>query len=85
MPVRHAFLPLNFRSQTMRDSETYAGHAARCHQEADEAVLTLVRERALRAEAAWTVLAERSLKTEASRDRREAREADALTIDAPAI
>lgn len=57
----------------MRDSETFTAHAARCHQEAEDAVLENVRERALRSEAAWTLMAQRSLKTEASRDRREAR------------
>lgn len=38
----------------MRDSQTFAAHAERCHQEAEDSPLTLVRERALRAEAAWT-------------------------------
>lgn len=52
----------------MRDSDTYSAHAARCHQEAAAATLDNVRDRALRAEAAWTAMAERSLKTEASRD-----------------
>ena len=35
----------------MRDSQTFAAHAERCHQEAEDSPLTLVRERALRAEA----------------------------------
>lgn len=60
----------------MRDSDTYAAHAARCHQEAAEATLDNVRERALRSEAAWMLMAQRSLKTEASRDAREARRLD---------
>lgn len=57
----------------MRDSDTFTAHAARCHQEAADATLDNVRDRALRAEAAWTAMADRSRKTEASRDAREAR------------
>ena len=57
----------------MRDSETFSTHASRCRKEAADATLDNVRDRALRAEAAWTVMAERSLKTEASRDARDAR------------
>ena len=57
----------------MRDSDTFSTHAARCRQEAADAVLDNVRERALRSEAAWSAMAARSLKTEASRDAREAR------------
>ena len=57
----------------MRDSDTFAAHAARCHQEAEDATLDNVRDRALRAEAAWAIMAARSLKTEAARDAREAR------------
>jgi hypothetical protein len=52
----------------MRDSDTFTAHAARCRQEADDAILDNVRERALRSEAAWTAMAARSLKSEASRD-----------------
>lgn len=61
----------------MRDSETYAAHAARCHIEAEEAVLDNVRERALRSEAAWATMARRSALTEAARDARERRDAAA--------
>lgn len=57
----------------MRDSDTYAAHATRCREEADAAKLDNVRDRALRAEAAWAAMASRSLKTEASRDARAAR------------
>ena len=57
----------------MRDSDTYAAHATRCHQEATDATLDNVRDRALRAEAAWTAMASRSLKTEASRDAKAAK------------
>ena len=66
----------------MRDSDAYAAHAARCRQEAADAVLDNVRDRALRAGAAWTEMADRSRKTEASRDAREAR---TLTEAAPAL
>ena len=54
----------------MRDSDTFSTHAARCRQEAADATLDNVRDRALRAEAAWSAMAARSLKTEASRDAR---------------
>jgi hypothetical protein len=52
----------------MRDSDNYAAHATRCRQEADAAILDNVRERSLRAEAAWAAMADRSRKTEQSRD-----------------
>lgn len=58
----------------MRDSETFTSHAARCHQEAEDATLANVRDRALRSEAAWIAMAQRSLKSETSRDARQARE-----------
>ncbi len=64
----------------MRDSQTFAAHAERCHREAEDSPLALVRERARRAEAAWMILAERSLKTEAIRDARQQREAAALLV-----
>ena len=57
----------------MRDSDTFTAHAARCHQEAADAALDNVRDRALRAEKAWAAMAARSRLTEASRDKREAR------------
>jgi hypothetical protein len=66
----------------MRDSDNYDAHAARCRQEADAAVLDNVRERSLRAEAAWLAMADRSRKTEASR---EARQARTLADAAPAL
>ena len=65
-----------------RDSDTFAAHAARCHQEATDATLDNVRNRALRAEKAWLEMADRSRKTEASRDAREAR---TLAEAAPAV
>lgn len=64
----------------MRDSDNYASHAARCQQEAADAVLDNVRDRALRAEAAWAAMAARSLKTEAARDAREARVEPAMPM-----
>lgn len=66
----------------MRDSDTFTAHAARCREEAADARLDNVRERALRAEAAWAAMAVRSLKTEASRDARVTR---AIADVAPAI
>lgn len=66
----------------MRDSDTFSTHAARCQQEAADATLDNVRDRALRSEAAWSAMAARSLKTEASRDAREARAVEDI---APAI
>ena len=65
----------------MRDSETFSTHATRCRKEAADATLDNVRDRALRAEAAWTVMAERSLKTEASRDAREARVVEPIAAE----
>jgi hypothetical protein len=65
----------------MRDSETYATHAARCQQEAADATLDNVRDRALRSEAAWAAMAARSQKTEASRDAREARAVEDIAPD----
>jgi hypothetical protein len=66
----------------MPDSDTFAAHAARCQQEAADATLDNVRERALRSEAAWSAMAARSLKSETSRDAREARRLDDI---APAV
>lgn len=66
----------------MRDSETFTANALRARKDADAATLHHVRERSLRAEAAWTSMAARSRKTEASRDAREAR---ALADAAPEI
>lgn len=57
----------------MRESDTFHTHAARCRQEAADATLANVRDRALRAEAAWLAMAERSFRSETARDSREAR------------
>lgn len=51
----------------MRDSDLYASHAARCQSEADAALLDNVRDRCLRAGAAWSAMADRAAKTEAAR------------------
>ena len=64
----------------MRDSDAYTAHAARCHQEAADATLDNVRDRARRAEAAWEAMADRSRKTEASRDAREAQVARSAAV-----
>ncbi|MDQ1231311.1 MULTISPECIES: hypothetical protein [unclassified Sphingomonas] len=54
----------------MRDSEMYLQRAADCRHQADESDLANVRDRCLRAEAAWSAMAQRSLRTEAARDAR---------------
>lgn len=51
----------------MRDSDLYTTHANRCQAEAEAALLDNVRDRCLRAEAAWSAMADRSRKTEAAR------------------
>jgi hypothetical protein len=66
----------------MRESETFTANGLRAREDADAATLQNVRERSLRAEAAWIVMATRSRKTEASRDAREAR---ALADAAPEV
>lgn len=66
----------------MRDSEKFTANAVRAREDANAATLHNVRERSLRAEAAWTVIAIRSRKTEAARD---AREAGALAEAAPEV
>lgn len=67
----------------MADSEQFTAHATRCQAEAEVATLDNVRDRALRAAAAWTAMANTSRKTEAARAAREAatvaRAADAVT------
>ena len=52
----------------MRDSEVFQQRASECRNQAAAADLANVRERCLRAEAAWSVMAQRSLRTEAARD-----------------
>jgi hypothetical protein len=56
----------------MRESELFSQRAAECRDQAGAADLANVRERCLRAEAAWTAMAQRSARSEAARDVREA-------------
>ena len=56
----------------MRDSLIFHQRAAECREQADAAELANVRDRCLRAEAAWMAMAQRSLRTETARDAREA-------------
>ena len=52
-------------------SLAYRDRAAQAHQEAEVATLDNVRDRALRAEAAWTQMAERAERVDAARAERE--------------
>lgn len=56
-------------------AETYAARAAEARADADSAVLDNVRDRCLRAEAAWLDMAERADRTEQSRARQAAAKA----------
>ncbi|WP_419808629.1 hypothetical protein [Sphingomonas sp.] len=56
----------------MRDSLIFHQRATECREQADAAELDNVRDRCLRAEAAWSAMAQRSLRTENARDAREA-------------
>jgi hypothetical protein len=56
----------------MRESELFVARALECRGQADAATLDNVRDRCLRAEAAWTAMAQRSQRTETARDAREA-------------
>lgn len=62
----------------MRESQLYAQRAAECRDQAEAATLDNVRDRCLRAEAAWTAMAQRSRRTESARDTRDAASASAL-------
>lgn len=53
-------------------SLAYRDRAAQAHQEAEAATLDNVRDRALRAEAAWIQMAERAERVDAARAEREA-------------
>lgn len=53
-------------------SLAYRDRAAQAHTEAEAATLDNVRDRALRAEAAWTQMAERAERVDAARAEREA-------------
>lgn len=48
----------------MKDRDRYMDLAAQARADADQATLANVRERCLRAEAAWTVMAQRAERTE---------------------
>lgn len=62
----------------MRDRDLYLQRAAEARADAESAELANVRERCLRAEAAWTVMAERAERTERLREAHEAAKAAAL-------
>ena len=62
----------------MRESLLYSTRAAEAREQAEAATLDNVRDRCLRAEAAWTAMANRSIRTEAARDAREAATASAV-------
>ena len=55
----------------MRDQENFRRLAAEARADADRATLANVRERCLRAEAAWTIMAERAERTERLRQAHE--------------
>ncbi len=72
----------------MSEVQFYRSRAAQCRAEADAATLDNVRERCLRAEAAWVAMAERGERTEqmrADRDAAKAAEAGALQAEAGGI
>lgn len=66
----------------MRESLLYTTRATEAREQADAATLDNVRDRCLRAEAAWTAMAQRSQRTEAARDAREAATASAANAAA---
>jgi hypothetical protein len=55
-------------TRQMKDREIYLLRAEQARQEADEATLDNVRERCLRAEAAWAGMAARAERTEKMRE-----------------
>ena len=55
----------------MKDRDLYLQRAADCRADADQAELDNVRDRCLRAEAAWLVMAERAERTERLRNAHE--------------
>jgi hypothetical protein len=62
----------------MKDYDLYQQRAAEARADADAAVLANVRERCLRAEAAWKAMADRAARTETMRASLEAHKAAAL-------
>lgn len=63
----------------MKDCDIYSQRAAEARAQADEAQLANVKERCLRAEAAWTEMAQRAMRTERMRASLEAAKAAAQT------
>ena len=61
----------------MKDYDLYIQRAEEARSDADEAVLANVRERCLRAEAAWKAMADRAARTESMRATLEAHKAAA--------
>jgi hypothetical protein len=61
------------------ESETFRARALQARQDADAAQLDNVRDRCLRAEAAWEAMAVRSERTVKLRERREAEKAEVST------
>ncbi|MFT3966342.1 MAG: hypothetical protein QM690_10715 [Sphingobium sp.] len=59
-------------------SDTYLARATQCAREAREATLENVRERSLRAEAAWRAMADRAISTDQARLRHQVEKARAL-------
>jgi hypothetical protein len=59
----------------MSEVQFYRARAAQCRAEADAATLDNVRERCLRAEAAWVAMAERGERSDQMRADREAAKA----------
>ena len=65
------------------ESELCRARAAQCRADADAATLDNVRDRCLRAEAAWAAMAERSERTDHLRASREAAKAVLAEAEAP--
>lgn len=63
----------------MRATDGYRENAARCRADADAAVLDNVRDRNLRAEAAWLAMAERQERVDNARMERESAVTSART------
>ena len=68
----------------MRDYDLYIQRAAEARADADAAILDNVRERCLRAEAAWKAMADRAARTESMRATLEAHKAAAAAEAAEA-
>jgi hypothetical protein len=59
-------------------SDTYLAHAKQCARDAREATLENVRERSLRAEAAWRAMADRAISIDQARLRHQVEKAQSL-------